>query len=212
MSGQADGHNEYGALTDRADGFFAATVIADAESFACRRGCAQCCHVELSLSPVETAAVRGHFATHDGAQARIQSRAAARDGRDTRCVMLDNDGACDIYDARPLVCRTQGLALRYPAGIIPVAAIRAREAVRTPPAESLPRGTAPLEVPTPPGEITWCPLNYVGRAPAAGHVLDADRLDQAHAVVNRRFAKGALIPPLTRTKLRQIAAEPPLPR
>lgn len=204
MGAKGAGQNEYAALAARADEFFSATLAADPDSFACQRGCAQCCHVDLSLSPVETAAVRNHLEANDGARLRIQSRANARAEDDTRCVMLDDNGACDIYEARPLVCRTQGLALRYPAGVIPAAAIRARDKV--PPGMGV--GHAAGRDPgATPGEVTWCPLNYVGRAPVAAHVLDADRLDQAHGLVNRRFAEGANLPPLNRTKLRQIASE-----
>ena len=36
--------------------------------------------------------------------------------------MLELDGRCAVYAHRPLVCRTQGYALRYPAGFMPEAA------------------------------------------------------------------------------------------
>jgi hypothetical protein len=98
--------------------------------------------------------------------------------------MLEEDGRCAIYPHRPLVCRTQGLPLRYPEGVIPALAVLARGR----------DGGDP---------ITWCPLNFREHPPDAGDVLDAERVDAMLALSDRE-AGGR---PGARTSLRALAAE-----
>ena len=68
------------------------------EGIVCRLGCDGCCR-HLSLFPVEAAAL--------AAEIRERTREAAEDGP---CPLL-KDGACLLYGARPLICRTHGLPL-----------------------------------------------------------------------------------------------------
>src|SRR5690606_40032776 len=105
--------------------------------------------------------------------------------RGRRSVILEVNGRCAIYDARPLVCRTQGHALRYPPGFVPQEAI------------GLDLG--------PQGAATWCPLNFAERPPAAADVLDAERIDRLLAVMNQRFAAARGLDPLDRVALRAHA-------
>lgn len=171
---------EYEALRDKVDAFTRETEARRREDLACRAGCAACCHVDLEVSDVEAAAVReAVVALEEPARARLSERASRRREPGGPCVMLE-DGRCVIYAARPLVCRTQGHALRYPAGTLPEGAVRAGASA---------------------GEVTWCPLNYAERAPGAEDVLDAERVDVLLALVNRR----ATDRPLARTSLAALA-------
>jgi hypothetical protein len=102
-----------------------------------------------------------------------------------RCAMLDPDGRCAVYEHRPLVCRTQGLALRYPPGVVPASAVRER---------------------LPHGEVTCCPLNFGQRLPQASDVLDAERVDQLLGLVNVRFAQATGADPTRRYAISAIAA------
>jgi hypothetical protein len=83
-------------------------------------------------------------------------------------VLLDGEDACSIYPARPLVCRSQGLPLRYPSDLVPAEAVRVR---------------------LPTGVLTVCPLNFTTRAPLANEALDAERVDQILAVLNHRYCE-----------------------
>jgi hypothetical protein len=103
-----------------------------------------------------------------------------------RCAMLEADGSCAIYEARPLVCRTQGHALRYPNGLIPAQAVVAKSAR---------------------GEVTHCLLNFQARPPQPEDVLDAERVDQILAVVNHRFSQARGESPERRFALSALAAE-----
>jgi hypothetical protein len=83
---------------------------------ACRRGCAWCCHGYVSASAPQVfaaaGAIRRNVLTFDAACARIRATSARVRGLDWRarialreaCPLLA-DGACTIYDARPLSCR-----------------------------------------------------------------------------------------------------------
>ena len=70
----------------------------------CKKGCHQCCVDDLSIFEVEAQRIGAEF----GELLREESPAPAGG-----CAFLDNEGACRIYAARPYVCRTQGLPLRW---------------------------------------------------------------------------------------------------
>ena len=120
----------YTALVAKVDAFCANVSKQRADDLVCRQGCASCCLVELSVSRVEAEGIEQALeGLDDEAQDRLAARLSARlskrqhaEQADTkpRCIMLEEDGACAVYEARPLVCRTQGLALRYPPGPFPI--------------------------------------------------------------------------------------------
>ncbi len=168
--------DEYHALVAKVGAFTDAVAHRRAEDLACRRGCDACCKVELTVSPVEAASIRRHLAALPAEVRASLPKRALGDG----CAMLDASSTCTIYDARPLVCRTQGHALRYAPGSL----VRAHGG----------------------DDVTWCELNYTARAPAGEDVLDAERVDTMLAVVSRRFAERRGEDPLGRVALRVLAA------
>lgn len=158
----------------------------------CRPGCSACCGEQLTVCDVEAALLREGTAALDAdALARLRARLDAL-GAGSRtalasgspCVFLEEDGRCAVYASRPLVCRTQGLPLRYPEGLIPPDAILSRA-----------RGTN--------DPLTWCPLNFTERGPGPEDVLDAERVDTMLALSNR----GAGGDPERRTALLDLARE-----
>ncbi len=87
---------------------------------ACRAGCCACCRHDLSVFEVEAVSVRAALSAlpemvweqvcrqaHD-----VQAHQARGEG--VVCPLLVN-GCCAIYEARPVICRTQGLPLLYAA-------------------------------------------------------------------------------------------------
>jgi len=183
---------EYRALVDKVDAFTQAALSHAREDMHCTRGCDSCCHVWLTLNSVEAAALQQALSLLPAeARARVTARGRAELAREhagqepARCAMLEDSGACAVYSARPLVCRTQGHALRYPAGFIPERALRASSAA---------------------GAVTYCPLNFVERPPAPADVLDAERVDQILAVVNQRFCQRHGDDPLVRHPIHALAA------
>ncbi len=186
--------SEYQALVSKVESFVQAAWERRKADMACREGCDGCCHAWLSLSPVEADAMREALRKlPPEARAEIAARGARELAREAagespaRCAMLDGAGRCAVYEGRPLVCRTQGHALRYPSGVIPEAAIFGRAGGK--------------------GDVTYCPLNFTESAPEGRDVLDAELVDKLLSVVNLRFAAAAGIDPESRTSVSQIAQE-----
>jgi uncharacterized protein len=70
--------------------------------FQCRPGCSGCC-IAFSVLPLEAAIL----------QAAAMSQDRPPSLQENRCVFLRRDGLCTIYEKRPVLCRTQGMALAY---------------------------------------------------------------------------------------------------
>lgn len=190
-AGSAATLGEYAALRLKVDGFAAAVTARRGADLKCQSGCAACCHVQLTVSPVEAAAITAQLTTLPA-----EARAALRQGlerpsTDRRCVMLLSDDTCAIYPARPLVCRSQGLPLSYSPEQVPE---EARLGL-------LADGRA----------LTCCPLNFTdpARPPRSEDALDGERVDVLLSLVNRRFVSGAEpdTSPLARYALADLARE-----
>lgn len=74
-------------------------TIATAPHVACRRGCSACCHIPVSIFPVEAELIE----KRTGHQ-RLPSPLPVRQFLGVPCPFL-NGGICTIYDSRPMVCR-----------------------------------------------------------------------------------------------------------
>lgn len=68
----------------------------------CNKGCSKCCINDLTLLPVE----------FDYIKEKIRTKKIKPNNKKGSCIMLD-EGQCQIYESRPLVCRTQGYPLLY---------------------------------------------------------------------------------------------------
>jgi hypothetical protein len=168
----------YVALRKKVDAFSDDVMHRRAADLACRSGCAGCCHVELSVNAVEAAAIRDYLSQLSAAdraalRQALSAIAPPSPGAPPRCAMLRDDDTCAIYPARPLVCRSQGLPLLYPAEIVPEAARRGRSA----------DGRA----------LTICPLNFTNpdAGPERQDILDAERVDVLLSLITRQFAAAA---------------------
>jgi len=108
----------YRELTAKVDAFFARVASRHADDMRCAPGCDMCCHDRLTVTTVEADAVRAFVAElRDDARARLRECVE----RDDPCVALDGAGRCQIYDARPLVCRSHGVPIKTRApGHLPV--------------------------------------------------------------------------------------------
>ncbi len=84
----------------------------------CGTGCSDCCHVRLSITGVEAAAIRTLVASWPAnARASLQAGTGAHPDH---CAALDDTGRCKIYEARPLVCRSHGAPIRLRVDSLPV--------------------------------------------------------------------------------------------
>lgn len=138
----------------------------------CRRGCDDCCRRHLSLFPVEADAL-GRAA----AELRSPEREAlarhladwdARHGEglgEAPCPLL-SEGACLLYEARPVLCRTHGFPLL-----------------------SRPSGDPDSGEE---GSLSWCFRNFADaetRPPAPEGILDMDRINRVLGAVQALHAR-----------------------
>lgn len=80
------------------------------EALTCHAGCDDCCRTRFSVTRLEARAVRGVLRGLDGPlRERIAERARSAS---PACPFLESNGRCAVYEARPVICRTHGLALR----------------------------------------------------------------------------------------------------
>lgn len=78
----------------------------------CKNGCSKCCYTDISIFEVEASNIKKWFA---GLSIERQNEIREKwslPQTEGSCAFLRNE-SCTIYEARPLICRTQGLALRY---------------------------------------------------------------------------------------------------
>ena len=69
----------------------------------CGKGCHECCVDELTVFEVEAQSI----------QARYPHVLKEKPHPPGKCAFLNIDGECRVYEARPYVCRSQGLPLRW---------------------------------------------------------------------------------------------------
>ncbi len=124
-----------------------------AADLACQKGCAQCCADGLTVLPIEA----HHLVAHVEAEGLTLTVGDPAQG----CAFLDETGACQVYAARPLLCRTHGLPLRMDA-------------------PSTRSGLRVLD------DVEVCSLNFTARDPDPEDVLDATLVQALLTTVNSR--------------------------
>jgi Fe-S-cluster containining protein len=125
----------YQSILDRADGFFRKVLETQPQNLQCGRGCSLCCHGLFEIGSGDVPVLADGLAKlHPARRKKIIRRALAivaesrhpnlrecspidKDAFFDRtasvpCPNLDENGACMVYESRPLVCRTFGLPLR----------------------------------------------------------------------------------------------------
>ena len=139
---------------------------------ACAPGCSHCCVGHLTVLPVEAVNIETYIDAHGFTKPPVQRPGA--------CSFLDKEGACTIYPARPLVCRTHGLAMRMPKVMASVTegadTARRLKVLRE-------DGTGGDDI------VEVCQLNFTERAPDPADVIDATTQAMLLLTVNNRFTE-----------------------
>jgi Fe-S-cluster containining protein len=83
----------------------------------CNRGCDGCCRTRRTAWRVELDHIEKHLAQRPSTL--IETLQIRREHPDVlegqRCIFLSDEGHCDIYEARPVICRTHGPVVRIDA-------------------------------------------------------------------------------------------------
>jgi Fe-S-cluster containining protein len=101
----------YQALLNKVDKFSSQIIEKYRKHISCGYGCSDCCQQKLNLLPLEYSFLREGFAClPESMKKGVRNRAAQGLGDYTSCLLLDQ-GACLLYERRPILCRTHGLPL-----------------------------------------------------------------------------------------------------
>ncbi len=157
---------EYLAVVAKVDAAASAAFALASDAVACARGCHACCAPGLTVLPVEAERLARHLEDHPVVQGTLGLRP-------DRCVFLDGDGACGVYEARPLLCRTHGLPLTTGGGAGDDGAGAGRGSLRII------------------NDVSVCELNFQARPPRSAEILDAGRIMALLVTVDRRFREAA---------------------
>ncbi|MGE0546622.1 MAG: YkgJ family cysteine cluster protein [Kofleriaceae bacterium] len=106
-------------LTAKVDGFFDRVAQRHGDDMQCGTGCSDCCHVRLTITELEAAAIERELEGWTEAQREALAENVAGAAAN-RCVALDGGGRCMIYRARPVVCRSHGAPIRMRKDSLPV--------------------------------------------------------------------------------------------
>ena len=75
----------------------------------CGSGCSTCCMHGLTITAIEATNIRERLREDEAMRKRVLANAGR--GGPMGCEFLDEQGACTIYDVRPVVCRSHGVPL-----------------------------------------------------------------------------------------------------
>lgn len=85
----------------------------------CKKGCDGCCHTQVSVTEDEAIVLAKHIAgglpiALDRLSAQMETKNNSEEFfklkyADRKCIFLDGEGACRVYEDRPSVCRTNSV-------------------------------------------------------------------------------------------------------
>jgi Fe-S-cluster containining protein len=90
-----------------------AAIRAERPDWPCAKGCDHCCR-SLPHLPTITKAEWDRLALNEEQRTRVL---AASTAAPVTCPLLGPDGACTVYDRRPIACRTYGYYVERDAGL-----------------------------------------------------------------------------------------------
>ena len=99
----ADTMLDFYARVDSACEGIVKTLAQQGHTLKCMAGCCQCCINDLSITKAEAAVIEKLFPAFRSLNPHPSGA----------CPFLDDHGLCRIYAARPYICRTHGLPMRW---------------------------------------------------------------------------------------------------
>ncbi len=114
--------NSLKTLQHNAEEFFKKIQNHHSLKMNCKEGCSKCCYVDLSVFEIESERVKAWFLElSDSKKSELKLKwktnfskmgENAKGESQKACDFLIDD-SCSIYEARPLICRTQGAPLFF---------------------------------------------------------------------------------------------------
>ena len=102
--------NPIETLQENASGFFDKIYAKYSNQMKCKEGCSKCCFTNISVFKVESERITEWFSSQGPVVQKELQELWATKNETGACTFLYND-RCTIYEARPVICRTQGAPL-----------------------------------------------------------------------------------------------------
>lgn len=103
----------YSQLLQKVDAKFNEIQQRHTRHMKCQRGCHSCCLPGLTISALEAAHIANYLCDHSQLDSQAREVEQQDPFKGTRCSFLNKQGACTIYEARPIVCRSHGVPIRF---------------------------------------------------------------------------------------------------
>ncbi len=100
--------SNYKLLLQKVDQKFAQILEKYPQDFKCQKGCYSCCKKDLTVSQIEAENIKDHLKNP-----QVLEKISLDKGQKAYCDFLSEDGACLIYEARPIICRSHGAPIRW---------------------------------------------------------------------------------------------------
>lgn len=171
MSDEMQALQNYNQLKAKVDSKFAEILSRHPSAFHCQKGCHSCCQPGLTVSPIEAKAISIFLSENPGMKSQARAQKAANPHLGQRCSFLSAEGACLIYAARPLICRSHGAPISF-----------------VPPTDEMFEETDDDIEPV----RDVCPLNFTGQPLdelISQDVLNIETVNSILAVVNLQWKK-----------------------
>lgn len=159
-------YHNYTQLLEKVDRMFAGVFERHGSKFNCKKGCYSCCRADLSVCHVEASYITDWLAVRPDLRDKIHRREGMLNDA-SFCSLLDQEGACSIYEARPLICRSHGLPISWKQDVLDGNSSEQRDV---------------------------CPLNFQGVDINELEQIDVLSIDKANillSLVNRAFDESA---------------------
>jgi hypothetical protein len=105
--------NPINSLQENASGFFEKVIQKYPAKMDCKKGCSKCCFTDITIFDVEADVIRNYFKNLEITDQSNLLKLWTEKNEIKACSFLYND-QCTIYNARPVICRTQGAPLFLP--------------------------------------------------------------------------------------------------
>jgi Fe-S-cluster containining protein len=97
-------------LQENASGFFEKIMTKYSADMKCAEGCSKCCYTDISIFKVESERLLAWF-NSQSSETKLELQTLWKQPVEKgACTFLYND-RCSVYEARPVICRTQGAPL-----------------------------------------------------------------------------------------------------
>ena len=107
--------DNYRQLLQRVSAKFAEIVSLRPSQYVCQKGCFSCCKSGLTVTHIEKQHIKSWLSEKSDTVSLLYKLRDARPHGNSSCELLTNEGACAIYDVRPIICRSHGVPVKTPS-------------------------------------------------------------------------------------------------